>query len=70
MDRYIKCFHSTYTGWDVLVDGLTGLAGGGAGKLLEPAAAAGMAAVKYGGKVLSSLAQKALTNGITTYKRG
>lgn len=57
---------SRYTGWNVLVDGVTGLAGGAAGKLVEPAAAAGMAAAKYGGKALSPLAQKALTNGITS----
>ncbi|KAI1751925.1 hypothetical protein F4782DRAFT_547169 [Xylaria castorea] len=57
---------SRYTGWNVLVDGTTGFIGGAAGKLMEPAATAGMAAAKYGGKPLSSLAQKALANGITS----
>ncbi|KAI0471225.1 hypothetical protein F4859DRAFT_522487 [Xylaria cf. heliscus] len=54
-----------YTGADAIVDALTGIAGGSAGKLLEPAATAWAASAKYGGKALSPLAQEALSNGIT-----
>lgn len=53
-------------GWgNVLVDSLTGAAGGAAGKLIEPAAKTYAAGFKYGARTLTPYAQELLVSGIT-----